>query len=164
MTNDQGTEQYVVFRLGLEEFAFDISEVKEIFPTQEITKVHRSPTHIEGVMNLRGRLVTVIDLRKRFKLEAKDIDESSRIIVVEASDAPVGFLVDEVTEVVRMPVDSVEPVPEYVAQEIESEYVAGIAKLDNHLVTIIDPLKVLDLSIDDAGQKGGISDGDSSGG
>jgi purine-binding chemotaxis protein CheW len=115
-------------------------------------------------MNLRGRLVTVIDLRKRFKLDAKDIDESSRIIVVDASDAPVGFLVDEVTEVVRMPVDSVEPVPEYVAQEIESEYVAGIAKLDDRLITIIDPLKVLDLSTDDAGQKGGISDGDRSGG
>lgn len=164
MTYEQGTGQYVAFRLGLEEFAFDISMVKEIFPTQEITKVHRSPTHIEGVMNLRGRLVTVIDLRKRFKLEAKDLDESSRIIVVEASDAPVGFLVDEVTEVVRMPMDSVESVPPYVAQEIESGYVTGIAKIDERLITIIDPLKVLDLSTDDAGQEGGISDGDRSGG
>jgi purine-binding chemotaxis protein CheW len=164
LTSGQETGQYVIFRLGLEEFAFDISKVKEIFPTQEITKVHRSPTHIEGVMNLRGRLVTVIDLRKRFKLNTKDLDESSRIIVVDASDAPVGFLVDEVTEVVRMPVDSVEPVPEYVAQEIESEYVAGIAKLDDRLITIIDPLKVLDLSTDDAGQEGGVSDGNSSGG
>lgn len=164
MTNEQDAGQYVIFRLGLEEFAFDISKVKEIFPTQEITKVHRSPEHIEGVMNLRGRLVTVIDLRKRFKLDAKDLDESSRIIVVDASDAPVGFLVDEVTEVIRMPVDSVEPVPEYVAQEIESEYVAGIAKLDDRLITIIDPLKVLELSTDDTGQEGGVSNGDSSGG
>ncbi len=164
MTHEKGAGQYVAFKLGLEEFAFDISMVREIFPTQEITKVHRSPTHIEGVMNLRGKLVTVIDLRKRFKLKAKDFDESSRIIVVEASDAPVGFLVDEVTEVVRMPADSIEAVPEYVAQEIESEYVAGIAKLDDRLITIIDPLKVLELSTDDEGQKGGMSYGDRAGG
>lgn len=164
MTYGQGIGQYVIFTLGREEYAFDISVVREIFPTQEITKVHRSPAHIEGVMNLRGKLVTVVDLRRRFRLTPKELTENSRIIVVDASDAPVGFLVDEVVEVVRMSADSVEPVPEYVAQEIESEYVSGIAKLEGRLVTIIDPLKVLELSTDDAVQKGGGTNGNRSGG
>jgi purine-binding chemotaxis protein CheW len=158
------TRQYVAFRLGREEYAFDISSVREIFPTQDITRVHRSPRHIEGVMNLRGKLVTVVDLRRRFRLEPKTPDENSRIIVVDATDAPVGFIVDEVTEVIRLPPESVEPVPEYVAQEIESEYVAGIAKIDERLITVIDPLKVLELSSDDMEKLGGVADGDRSGG
>jgi purine-binding chemotaxis protein CheW len=155
LTYAQDMGQYVVFGLGREEYAFDIAVVREIFPTQDITKVHRSPSHIEGVMNLRGKLVTIVDLRKRFRLPPQGLTENSRIIVVDASDAPVGFLVDEVVEVVRMSGDSVEPVPEYVAQEIESAYVDGIAKIGDRLVTIINPLKVLELSADYAEQKGG---------
>jgi purine-binding chemotaxis protein CheW len=164
VTYGTDTRQYVAFKLGQEEYAFDISAVREIFPTQDITKVHRSPRHIEGVINLRGKLVTVVDLRKRFRLDPKSPDENSRIIVVDASDAPVGFMVDEVTEVVRLSSESVEPVPEYVAQEIESEYVSGIAKIGERLVTIIDPLKILELSTDDSERQGGVANGNRSSG
>lgn len=164
MTYNGEMKQYVAFRLGQEEYAFDIASVREIFPTQDITKVHRSPKHIEGVINLRGKLVTVVDLRKRFKLDAKTLDENARIIVVDATDAPVGFMVDEVTEVVRLSAESIEPVPEYVAQEIESEYVSGIAKLDERLITIIDPLKVLELSTNEMEMQGGVANGNRSGG
>jgi purine-binding chemotaxis protein CheW len=139
--------QFVVFRLDKEEYAFDISHVREIHALQEIAKVHRAPEYIEGVMNLRGKLITVIDLRKRFRLDAKAADESSRIVVVDSSDAPVGFLVDEVREVIRL--------PEYVAQGIESEYVLGIAKQDSRLITLIDPAKVLELSCDSQNPDGG---------
>lgn len=164
MSYEAGTKQYVAFRLGGEEYAFEISLVREIFPTQNVTKVHRSPAYVEGVMNLRGKLVTVVDLRKRFKLEARTPDESSRIIVVDATDAPVGFLVDEVTEVTRFPSDIIEPVPAYVADGIESEYVSGIANVDGRLVTIIDPLRVLDLSGYEDKAAGDGEDGDDSGG
>lgn len=156
------SRQYVVFKLGGEEYAFDISSVREIFPTQNITKVHRSPRHIEGVINLRGKLVTVVDLRKRFKLEAKEPTDDSRIIVVDTTDAPTGFLVDEVAEVTRFSRENIEPVPDYVSQEIESEYVSGIANMDGRLVTIIDPLKVLELS-EDVDNEGGRRDGNGSG-
>ena len=156
------SRQYVAFRLGYEEYAFEISYVKEIFPVQEITKVHRSPSYIEGVMNLRGRLVTVVDLRKRFKLEARTPDEQSRIIVVDAADAPIGFLVDEVTEVARFAEESIEPIPAYVADGIEAEYVAGIAKTGERLITIVDPLKVLELSSEDITKTGGMADGNDS--
>ena len=163
MSNGGEGRQYIAFKLGGEEYAFEISSVREIFPTQSITKVHRSPSYIEGVMNLRGRLVTVVDLRKRFKLEARTPDENSRIIVVDASDAPVGFLVDEVTEVAKFTDESVEEVPAYVADSIESEYVAGIAKAGERLITVIDPLKVLELSSDEVEEKGGKANGNDSG-
>ena len=155
MKNEPEIRQFIAFKLGDEEFAFDISTVREIFPPQSITKVHRSPEYIEGVMNLRGRLVTVIDMRKRFRLQPTVPSENSKIIVVDSPDAPVGFLVDEVTEVTRLSTDTIEPVPAYVAEGIESEYVLGIAKLDSRLLTLIDPLKVLQLSSDDGGAAGG---------
>ena len=163
MTHGQDSRQYIAFKLGDEEFAFDISSVREIFPTQNITKVHRSPEHIEGVMNLRGRLVTVVDLRRRFKLEARNPGENARIIVVDSRDAPVGFLVDEVTEVTRLSSESIEPVPAYVAEGIESEYVTGIAKVGERLITLVDPLKVLELSSEDSEPEGGESIGDGTG-
>ncbi|UCE80768.1 MAG: purine-binding chemotaxis protein CheW [Methanobacteriota archaeon] len=162
MTLGSESRQYIAFKLGNEEFAFEISSVKEIFPTQNVTKVHRSPEHIEGVMNLRGRLVTVIDLRKRFKLDAAEPSEKSRIIVIDSHEAPVGFIVDEVTEVTRLPADSIESVPAYVADGIESEYVTGIAKIENRLITLVDPLKILELSSEEP-KVGGASSGNNTG-
>lgn len=141
--------QYVLFRLGNEEYAFDISMVKEIHDLQQIAKVHRTPSYIEGVMNLRGKLVTVVDLRKRLGLEAAPHGDSAKIIVVEAPDASVGFLVDEVTEVARVPPEAIEPPPSIVAEGVESEYVLAIAKQGDRLVTIIDPVKILELSTDE---------------
>lgn len=147
--------QYVVFKLGREEYAFDITAVKEIRDLEQVAKVHRSPSYIEGVMNLRGKLVTVVDLRKRLSLEAKAHDDLSKIVVVEAPDAPVGFLVDEVTEVVRVGMESIESAPAYVASGLEAEYVKGIAKMGDRLITIIDPVKILELSTDDGPERGG---------
>ncbi|HUS56450.1 MAG TPA: chemotaxis protein CheW [Thermoplasmata archaeon] len=155
MAYENESSQFVVFRLDKEEYAFDISHVREIHTLQEIAKVHRAPEYIEGVMNLRGKLITIIDLRKRFKLDAKAPDGSSRIVVVDSSDAPVGFLVDEVKEVIRLAKESIEPIPDYVAQGIESEYVLGIAKQESRLITLIDPAKVLELSCGSEGSDGG---------
>lgn len=147
--------QYIVFKLAKEEYAFDISAVKEIRDLEQVAKVHRSPSYIEGVMNLRGKLVTVVDLRRRLSIEAKAPDDSSKIVVVEATDAPVGFLVDEVTEVVRVGKGDIEAAPTYVAEGMEAEYVMGIAKVEDRLITIIDPVKILELSTDDGPRKGG---------
>jgi purine-binding chemotaxis protein CheW len=149
------TQQYIVFRLGTEEYAFDIASVKEIRDLEQVAKVHRSPSYIEGVMNLRGKLVTVVDLRKRLSIEAKVPDASSKIVVIEAPDAPVGFLVDEVTEVVKVAPGDIESAPTYVASGLEAEYVIGIAKVSDRLITIVDPVKILDLSTDDSEKPGG---------
>lgn len=139
--------QFVVFKLGKEEYGFDISVVREIHNLEEIAKVHRSAAHIEGVMNLRGKLLTVVNLRARFGMEPMPAGGSNqKIVVVDASDAPVGFLVDEVVEVVRLGNEAIEKAPAYVTSGIEAQYVIGIAKQEERLITIVDPLKVLELS------------------
>jgi purine-binding chemotaxis protein CheW len=153
---DTESAQYVVFRLGKEEYGFDVRVVREINNMEEVAKVHRSASHIEGVINLRGKLLTVVNLRKRFGMEPNPAAEGNqRIVVVDAADAPVGFLVDEVIEVARFPKESVEKAPPYIASGIEAQYVIGIAKHEERLITLIDPLKVLELSCDVEDGSGG---------
>jgi len=153
---DTDTLQYVVFRLGKEEYGFDVAIVREIHNIEEVAKVHRSASHIEGVINLRGKLLTVVNLRKRFGMEPNPAaGGNKKIVVVDATDAPVGFLVDEVLEVARFTKESVEKAPSYVASGIEAQYVIGIAKHENRLITLIDPLKVLELSDDSEHSSGG---------
>lgn len=155
MASGAGSKQFVVFRLGDEDYAFDISRVMEIQSFGAITGVHRSAPYIEGVMNLRGKLVTVVNLRKRFGMAPMPSQESAKIIIVDAPDAPVGFIVDEVAEVVRASPESIEDTPTYVAQSIESEYVLGIIKRGDRLVTLVDPVKILTLSTDAGSSTGG---------
>lgn len=142
------SKQYVVFKLGHEEYGFDVANVREIQSIEQITAVHGSARYIEGVMNLRGKLVTIIDMRKRFGMAPPTEKTDTKIVVIDAPDAPVGFIVDEVTEVVHISSDAVEKVPSHIASKIESEYVLGIAKRDDRLITLLDPIKVLELSID----------------
>ncbi len=141
------SKQYVVFKLGREEYGFDVSTVREIQSMDQITAVHGSVGYVEGVMNLRGKLVTIIDMRKRFGMGPPTEKTETKIVVIDAPDAPVGFIVDEVTEVIHISKDSVEDVPTPIASKIESEYVLGIAKRDDRLITLVDPIKILDLSV-----------------
>jgi purine-binding chemotaxis protein CheW len=153
---DGDTDQFVIFRLGNEEYGFDVSKVREIHDVSDVAKVHRSASHIEGVMNLRGKLLTVVNMRKRFSMPAADSkSDTSRIVVVDALDAPVGFLVDEVVEVTKLPKGTVEKAPAYVTTGIEAQYVVGIAKIDDRLITIVDPIKILELSDETGSGAGG---------
>jgi len=145
---DDESKQFVIFRLGQEEYGFDVANVREIQSIENITTVHGSADYIEGVMNLRGKLVTVINLRKRFGMSPPTEKRDPKIVVIDAADAPVGFIVDEVMEVAHIFSATVEKMPSHIASKIESEYVLGIAKRDERLVTLIDPLKVLELSCD----------------
>jgi len=147
--------QYVVFRLGSEQYGFDVEMVREIHSFDQVAKVHRAAYHIEGVMNLRGKLLTVVNLRKRFQMEPAPEDSPQKIVVIEAPDAPVGFLVDEVLEVTRIPDEALEKPPAYVTSGIEAEYVTSIAKQDDRLITIVNPVKILELSSGDGRGPGG---------
>jgi purine-binding chemotaxis protein CheW len=153
--NAGDTRQYVVFRLGNEEYGFDVDTVREIHSFDEVAKVHRAAYHIEGVMNLRGKLLTVVNLRKRFQMEPAPQDSPQKVVVIEAPDAPVGFLVDEVLEVARISDDALEKPPAYVTSGIDAEYVTHIAKHEDRLITIVNPVKILELSSDDGGGRGG---------
>lgn len=144
-TNAQSGEtiyQLVSFVVETEEFGVDILKVQEIIRTVEITRVPKSPDFVEGVINLRGRIVPVIDLRKRFGIEKKERDNETRIIVVELTDKVVGFLVDKVKEVIRVEKSIIEPPPE-LTTSINSNYITGVAKLQDRLLILLDLDKVL---------------------
>jgi len=134
--------QLVSFVVEKEEFGVDILKVQEIIRTVEITRVPKSPAFVEGVINLRGKIVPVIDLRKRFGIEKKAHDNETRIIVVELPDKVVGFLVDKVKEVIRVEKSVIEPPPE-LTTNINANYITGVAKLQDRLLILLDLDKVL---------------------
>ncbi len=134
--------QLVSFKIGEEEFGVDILKVQEINRVVQITQLPNAPDFIEGVMNLRGRVVPIVNLRKRFGLPAKEYDKNTRIIVVDLNGKTVGFIVDSVSEVLRVSKSVVEPPPDLVSG-IDSEYITGIAKLDDRLLILLDLEKIL---------------------
>jgi purine-binding chemotaxis protein CheW len=134
--------QLVTFSISDEEFGVDILKVQEIIRTMEISKVPRSPDFVEGVINLRGKVIPIIDLRRRFGLEYKEHDKDTRIIVIEIAEVIVGFVVDAVSEVLRIPANTVEPPPPVVAG-MDSEYISGVGKLENSLLILLDLDKLL---------------------
>ena len=129
--------QLVTFSIGEEEFGVDILKVQEIIRMMEITKVPRAPEFVEGVINLRGKVIPIIDLRRRFGLLARGHDKNTRIIVIEINAMIVGFVVDSVSEVLRIPSSTVEPPPPVVSG-MESEYISGVGKLEDRLLILLD--------------------------
>lgn len=138
----QDERQLVVFDLSTESYGVDIGAVREIIRLQEITKVPRTPEFVEGVINLRGGVIPVIDLRKRFELPVADETRDNRIVVVDISGQNIGVVVDAVTEVLRINTESIEP-PSSVITTSESEYLLGIVKLDDRLIILLDLNQVL---------------------
>jgi len=135
--------QLVSFKIGNEEFGVDILKVQEINRMMEITTVPNAPTFVEGVVNLRGRIIPVIDLRTRLGMIKVEHSIKTRIIVVELVDKTVGFIVDEVNEVLRIPRSITEPPPEMVAG-IDANYLTAVAKLEDRLLILLDLEKILD--------------------
>jgi purine-binding chemotaxis protein CheW len=136
--------QLVTFGIGEEEFGIDILKVQEIIRTMAITKVPNSPPYVEGVINLRGKVIPVIDLRGRFNMEYRSHDSHTRIIVIELHGMIIGFVVDGVSEVLRIQSSTVEPPPPVVAG-IDSEYIKGVGKLDDRLLILLDLEKLIPL-------------------
>jgi purine-binding chemotaxis protein CheW len=131
-----GELQLVGFHVGEEEFGINILRVQEIIRTQQLTRVPNSPEFMEGVMNLRGKIIPVIALRKRFGLEEVPSDKQNRIVVVEIRGTVLGFIVDAVSEVLRIPANTIEPPPRMGL--VEREYVAGVGKLGDRLLILLD--------------------------
>lgn len=142
--NEMDLEQLVVFSLADESYGVDIGKVSGIERMQEITRIPRTADSIEGVINLRGRVIPIVDLRKVFCLPLSEETKDTRIVVVDISGRLIGCMVDAVTEVFRIPADSVEP-PSSVLSGSESNYLLGIAKLENRMIILLDLDKVLAL-------------------
>ena len=130
--------QLVIFKIGGEEFGVSIAQVREIVRLVPITPIPRSPDFIEGVVNLRGQILAVIDLAKRLDLPAIIRSEKTRIVVVEVEGNIVGMIVDEVTEVLRLPVDDITDTPELISSESHQKYITGVGKLGDRLLVLID--------------------------
>jgi len=136
--------QLVNFRLREEEFGVDIGSVREITKVGDITHIPEGPAFIQGVTNLRGQIIAVIDLAKQFGLSSQEeLSDSARIVVTEVNGQTVGMLVDEVPGVLNLLGENIEATPELIQTKIKKDYIKGIGKIDNKLIVILDLGKVL---------------------
>ena len=136
--------QLVSFKIGAEEFGVDITKAQEINRMVEITKAPQAPNYVEGVINLRGKVIPIIDLRKRMGMDLKENDKNTRIVVVDIENFVMGMIVDSVSEALRIPVSTIEPPPD-IATGTDAEYIQGVAKLEDRLLIFLDLSKVINI-------------------
>ena len=136
------TLQVVTFALGSEEYGVDIAQVQEINRMVTITHVPRAPRFMEGVINLRGQLIPIIDLRTRFGMERSERTKNTRIVVTEIGSKRIGMVVDSVSEVLRIPVEQIEDAPDLVAG-VDTEYIRGVGKMGDRLIIMLDLGRVI---------------------
>lgn len=142
-TEETGRRLHLVtFKLMGEEFGLPILDVREIIRMTPITPVPQAPGFVEGVVNLRGQIIPIVDLKKRFGLMGSEQTEETRIVVVELANTVIGLVVDAVSEVLRIPADTVAPPPGMVAGSIGADYIKGIGHYDSKMIILIDMHKV----------------------
>ena len=135
--------QLVSFKIGEEEYGVDILKVQEINRMLEVTRVPNAPPYVDGVINLRGKVIPVVDLRERFGMQRKEHDKNTRIVVMELAGRVIGFVVDAVSEVLRIPRSVTEPPPAG-ASTGNADYITAVGKLEDRLLTLLDLEKVLE--------------------
>ncbi|AJQ27340.1 MULTISPECIES: chemotaxis protein CheW [Pelosinus] len=128
--------QLVVFKLGKEEYSVSILQVQEIKRITDITRVPHTPDYIKGVINLRGSVLPVIDLKKRLNLPQQVLTEDTRIIIVKVDELSVGMIVDAVSEVMTIDQENIDS-PDVVAGSVAASYLSGVGKLDNRLLILL---------------------------
>ena len=150
----EATEHLATFFLAREEYGVDVKLVQEIIRVSEITQVPRAPEFIKGVINLRGRIIPVVDLKR--KLDLGEVDEkarTARIVVVKVRERLVGLLVDGASQVLKVPVATIEAAPDEVV-EIDANFIRGVAKLAQRLIILMDLPKVLALELREGPEAG----------
>jgi len=139
--NSDALLQIVTFQVGAEVFALDILKVHEIIRFQRLTRVPNLPSYVEGVLNLRGKVIPVVGLRQRMGLERKEPTGTTKIIVASVKDNVLGFMVDSVSEVLRLRADTIEPAPRL--SENRQRYISGVGKVNEQLLLLLDLDKLL---------------------
>jgi len=142
------SRQLVIFGINNEEFGIDISCVNSIEKPLEIFKIPNAPDFIEGLINLRGKVHTVINLRKRFNMPVREFDESTKIIIVNADSSVVGFIVDEVKEIIHVNDENIENTPSVIS-DLKEKFINGVAKIDGRVIIILNPVTVISIEDDD---------------
>lgn len=134
--------QFVVFKLGNEKYCIDILNVAGITECERITKVPDAPSYVLGVMSLRGDIIPIVDLKKKFKLKHVSDTEADRIILINLNDKTLGFLVDEANQVVKIQSEDIDPTPDILKGK-DKDYISGIGKIDGEMYIILELEKVL---------------------
>ena len=137
LVRNKNTSQFVGFRLAEQEYAFRIEQIQEIVIPRQVTCAPQVPSYVEGVSNLRGTIIPIINLRGLFGLEARPADENTRTIVVNVGERTMGCTVDAVTQVIRIPVELIQPAPDVISTE-RTAYVTGFARIDDRILVILD--------------------------
>jgi purine-binding chemotaxis protein CheW len=138
--------QLVVFNIGREEFGVEIMKVQEIIRMTSITRIPQAPNYVRGIINLRGRIIVVLNMNVVMGMESKEQDENTRIVVANIGETVIGFIVDSVSEVIRLPQKNIEPAPAVIANRIGTEYVRGVGKMDDRLLILLNLDKVLSVN------------------
>jgi purine-binding chemotaxis protein CheW len=141
-----GENKYVIFRLEDESYGINIDDVRSIEKIQDYTRVPNTKEYVKGVMNLRGEVIPIVDLRKKLGLSEKEVNSSSRVIVVSKNDVKVGLLVDSSSEVIEIDKNDIDNPPSTGNKDFK-DYIKGIGKVNKRLIILIDLEKLLDLSI-----------------
>lgn len=136
------SQQYVSFFLSGEQYGIPIMKVQEIIRHTDLTRVPQASEFIEGVLNLRGRVIPVVDLRTKFCLPLKEHDKNTRIVVVEVKGKVIGMTVDGVSEVLSINADEIDPTPQ-LGTRVRSEYISGMGKVGDRLMILLDIDRVL---------------------
>lgn len=145
LRKDGRVVQLVGFRLGDEDYAIAITKIQEIILMKPITRIPEVPHFIEGLINLRGAVIPIINLRKRFGMPPREQDDETRTIVVNLNEKTIGCVVDAVTRVMRLTVDQIQPAPTTM-MSISQRYISGLAKLEDRLLIVLDVEKLFDPS------------------
>lgn len=143
--SEQDYIKVIVFQLADKEYAIPVSNVQGIEKVMHITRVPKTEKFVKGVINLRGVVTPIIDLRERFGLPPSEHKDSTRIIIVNLEDMEVGFVVDSANDVIDIPTASIEQQPEVVGS-VEEEFIQGVSKVDNRLLILLHLEKVLNES------------------
>ncbi|HEB30967.1 MAG TPA: chemotaxis protein CheW [Spirochaetes bacterium] len=135
-------DQMISFNIGEEDYGVNIQTVKEVIRKREITRLPKAPAFVKGVINLRGDIIPIIDLRERFGMEQRESTDMTRVIVAEVDGRPIGMVVDSVSHVIRIAQDQIEPPPEMVGG-ISEEYLKGVGKVGEQLIVLLNIDRIL---------------------
>lgn len=142
------SRQILIFKLNNEDFGVDIAQIDSIIPPKEIVKVPNTPDYIEGLLSLRGKVYTIFNLRKKFNLPSALADENTKIVIVNVNSIMVGFIADEVKEIIKVEDENISENSETVAS-LSKTYLAGVAKIDERIILILDLSQTLSLVADE---------------
>ncbi len=140
---DSQKDKYLTFNLGKEQYGISIRQIIGITELQKITEVPDMPDYVKGVINLRGKVIPVIDMRLRFGIEERDYDDRTCIIEIGIDDSSIGFIVDTVEEVLEISEQNIDPPPKFKDAKVKNLYISGMGKVGDHVKILLDVQKIL---------------------